>query len=94
MELHEEVDIVIVGAGLAGLTTALALHRYYCTSISFELQSFVQLYLKTVSTCSLQLIAKVICTILLDIIISGSILFSNGCSRLAYFLACKFIYKI
>jgi 2-polyprenyl-6-methoxyphenol hydroxylase-like FAD-dependent oxidoreductase len=28
MELHEEVDIVIVGAGLAGLTTALALHRY------------------------------------------------------------------
>ncbi|MFS8000815.1 putative 3-hydroxybenzoate 6-monooxygenase [Helianthus anomalus] len=24
---HEDVDIVIVGAGLAGLTTALALHR-------------------------------------------------------------------
>lgn len=27
MEIHE--DIVIVGAGLAGLTTALGLHRYY-----------------------------------------------------------------
>lgn len=31
MQNHEEydvVDIVIVGAGLAGLTTALSLHRY------------------------------------------------------------------
>nr|GEX62379.1 FAD/NAD(P)-binding oxidoreductase family protein [Tanacetum cinerariifolium] len=36
MELHEEVDIVIVGAGLAGLTTALALHRLGLKSLVLE----------------------------------------------------------
>nr|XP_043630812.1 monooxygenase 2-like [Erigeron canadensis] len=36
MENHEDVDIVIVGAGLAGLTTALALHRLGLRSLVLE----------------------------------------------------------
>lgn len=36
MEVHEEVDILIVGAGLAGLTTALALHRLGLKSLVLE----------------------------------------------------------
>ncbi|XP_071733097.1 monooxygenase 2-like [Rutidosis leptorrhynchoides] len=36
MKNHEDVDIVIVGAGLAGLTTALALHRLGVRSIVLE----------------------------------------------------------
>ncbi|KAJ0847388.1 putative 3-hydroxybenzoate 6-monooxygenase [Helianthus annuus] len=33
---HEDVDIVIVGAGLAGLTTALALHRLGLRALVLE----------------------------------------------------------
>lgn len=36
MEVYEDEDIVIVGAGLAGLTTALALHRLGLRSLVLE----------------------------------------------------------
>lgn len=32
MDAAEELDIVIVGAGICGLATALALHRYFAFS--------------------------------------------------------------
>ena len=39
MEVDE--DIVIVGAGIAGLTTSLGLHKYLIFSLSLSLSHFV-----------------------------------------------------
>lgn len=36
MEVAEEIEIAIIGGGICGLATALALHRYFDFSLLLE----------------------------------------------------------